>query len=146
MYRTKSHKLNTPTGWQTPTGFLKGVCVDSFLWGQINVQTIFSLLVLSANTRGSVSLSQTLQPMNGLNKSSFYTGQSVNELCQRPDLLCYILFAKPFFFSIFSGKKVALPSLCVIFVEQNNISIIEVDVAAEVYTIVSRTKGKKTNS
>ena len=38
----------------------------------------------------------------------------------------------------------ALPSLYVIFVEQNNISIIEVDVAAEVYTIVSRTKGKKT--
>ena len=87
--------------------------------------------------------------MNGLNKSSFYTGQSVNELCQRPDLLCYILFAKPFFFFLFffSGKqKVALPSLCVIFVEQNNISIIEVDVAAEVYTIVSRTKGKKTKS
>ena len=51
------------------------------------------------------------------------------------------------FFSIFSGKqKIVLPSLYVIFVEQNNISIIEVDVAAEVYTIVSRTKGKKTNS
>ena len=48
-------------------------------------------------------------------------------------------------FFYFSGKqKVALPSLYVIFVEQNNISIIEVDVAAEVYTIVSRTKGKKT--
>ena len=83
--------------------------------------------------------------MNGLNKSSFYTGQSVNELCQRPDLLYHILFAKPFFFlHIFSGKqKIVLPSLYVIFVEQNNISIIEVDVAAEVYTIVSRTKGKK---
>ena len=82
--------------------------------------------------------------MNGLNKSSFYTGKSVNELCQRPDLLYYILFAKPFFFLFFQeNKKIVLPSLYVIFVEQNNISIIEVDVAAEVYTIVSKAKGKK---
>ena len=53
----------------------------------------------------------------------------------------------PSFFLFFQEKqKIVLPALYVIFVEQNNISIIEVDVAAEVYTIVSRTKGKKTNS
>ena len=58
----------------------------------------------------------------------------------------FCLQSPSFFYYFRKQQKVALPSLYVIFVEQNNISIIEVDVAAEVYTIVSRTKGKKTNS